>query len=307
MVDEAGLGVVFYNGIGDAILALPALRAIAKFVGDFRLVCPAGAPYQFIFSEFAKHLVPCPVNLAESFSPEDLWAILGRPPRVIFLTTWRNSSFDKWESFARGRILTFGPIVYSKRGLGASPEHYFDLYMSLSAQITSDKNLSNYAYAHQPDVVRTIPSFALTLTDRLKMPWVFHAETRREKMISPQFWNALTSLVLSSTTSDIVFVGNFDVSKAHRGSGRVFQSRRHFPLCAHLVSRASVFIGIDSCFLHYADLQGAPCIGIFTSTDPAYWGPRLSARRAVMKADATSPFNARSCYELACVLLSRGE
>jgi ADP-heptose:LPS heptosyltransferase len=49
-----------------------------------------------------------------------------------------------------------------------------------------------------------------------------------------------------------------------------------------LVGRADLFLGIDSCLLHAADLSGTPGIGLFGNTNPQKFGFRFAPHYHVL-------------------------
>jgi ADP-heptose:LPS heptosyltransferase len=53
------------------------------------------------------------------------------------------------------------------------------------------------------------------------------------------------------------------------------------PLLFCLVAECDLFIGVDSCFLHVADLFGVPGVGLFGPTSPQCWGFRFAEARHV--------------------------
>ena len=52
-------------------------------------------------------------------------------------------------------------------------------------------------------------------------------------------------------------------------------------LAMGLVASADLFLGIDSCMLHAADLARVPGVGLFGPTQPALWGFRFAPHRHV--------------------------
>jgi ADP-heptose:LPS heptosyltransferase len=57
---------------------------------------------------------------------------------------------------------------------------------------------------------------------------------------------------------------------------RIHSIRPHLELALALVGLADSFLGVDSCFLHAADLYGVPGIAMFGPTNPKIWGYRLT-------------------------------
>jgi ADP-heptose:LPS heptosyltransferase len=57
---------------------------------------------------------------------------------------------------------------------------------------------------------------------------------------------------------------------------RVMYCDEHLELSLALMRRADLFFGVDSCFLHAADLYRIPGVALFGPTKPTHWGFRLS-------------------------------
>jgi ADP-heptose:LPS heptosyltransferase len=49
-----------------------------------------------------------------------------------------------------------------------------------------------------------------------------------------------------------------------------------------LVGEADLFVGVDSCMLHVADLFRVPGVGLFGPTRPRQWGFRFGLHRHVV-------------------------
>lgn len=71
----------------------------------------------------------------------------------------------------------------------------------------------------------------------------------------------------------------------------------------HLVATCDAFVGIDSYFLHVADVARRPSIGIFVATSPEQWGFRFSPHaRAILAAPSDNVDPDHVAYELQALL-----
>jgi ADP-heptose:LPS heptosyltransferase len=59
---------------------------------------------------------------------------------------------------------------------------------------------------------------------------------------------------------------------------RIVRIDEHLEMVLAILKHADLFLGIDSCLLHAADLFRIPGVGLFGPTDPRRWGFRLSPR-----------------------------
>jgi hypothetical protein len=58
--------------------------------------------------------------------------------------------------------------------------------------------------------------------------------------------------------------------------GRVIPVDTHLELTLAMMRHVDLFLGVDSCFLHAADLFRVPGVALFGPTAPSEWGFRLS-------------------------------
>ncbi len=280
----AGVGAFFANGIGDAVLALPAIRALKKQVPEARIVAPLGWPMQVIFDEFADDLRQLPFGLRKEFSVAEVSEALGFPRKVAFFTTWVNPSLSHWleqtsaTTESHGMFREFAPYA-----VATDAEHYFDRYMAVTNAVTGGCELSDYAYRHSCGVWEEFYAGAELKLEALGDYWVLHPDTSEDKTFASSFWVALIDDLLGrdpDRTLVVVGKNHKALIGAARWEGRVILAPPEFALSTLIVTRAARFIGIDSCFLHYADLQGVASVGLFRKPNFARWGLRLAAARS---------------------------
>ena len=89
----------------------------------------------------------------------------------------------------------------------------------------------------------------------------------------------------------------FEGTRGRAGPGPVLNlaGRTTLRQCMALMKRLSVFITNDSGAMHLAAALGVPTVAIFGSTDPALTGPRGEKTRVVIKRTECSP-----CFERVC-------
>jgi len=114
-----------------------------------------------------------------------------------------------------------------------------------------------------------------------------HTETKPGKRWPTKRWSLVLGEILKRHPCFSVFI--LDFHKPTIGltefRDRVIHSRG-LPLSYALavVEQSNLFIGIDSCMLHAADLFRIPGVGLFGPTDAGKWGFRFSPHRHVSNA-----------------------
>jgi ADP-heptose:LPS heptosyltransferase len=112
------------------------------------------------------------------------------------------------------------------------------------------------------------------------LPWdacvlAIHADTSPEKMWRSERFIAALDIFLERHHEFFVFLVGGTSQALDRGShgDRVILAY-HLPfdaICA-LVASADLFLGVDSCMLHLADLEMIPSVGLFGPTRAAEFG-----------------------------------
>jgi ADP-heptose:LPS heptosyltransferase len=108
---------------------------------------------------------------------------------------------------------------------------------------------------------------------------VVHADTKPQKMWLPEYFVNVLDLFLARHPDYVaVVIGETDLGlQTGHHADRVF-TRYNLPqlTALSLVGEADLFLGVDSCMLHSADLYGIPGVSLFGPTDPVQWGFRFS-------------------------------
>ena len=131
-----------------------------------------------------------------------------------------------------------------------------------------------------------LPDAALALSRKLRADLpreavllAVHAETKPEKMWSPAKLAKVLNEFLELHRQVIAIVVGQDRWVVDIGHNRARVLSCHgIPLSAAfaVIGVCDLFLGIDSCMLHVADLYGLPGIGLFGPSDPSEWGFRFA-------------------------------
>lgn len=290
MLDSRHPVAIFANGFGDCLMALPALRAAASlFRGRLTLVCPPGVARLF-FSELPLASV-CGCQMRQvpqgrAFDAEELSRRLkGCDLLLSFNSSWHSPDVD--------RLLA---LLSTENSVGFFPGfrvvlpreadvHSADLVFRVPRLLAPSLRLEEFAAppvfpaeAHQlaRQMRALVPAGARVL--------VLHADTTPEKMWPAARFVALLDEFLGDHPEFVVFVvgsGRLPLDAGRHGR-RVFMCNE-LPLAVSLalVGEADLFLGVDSCMLHAADLFRVPGVGLFGPTRCEEWGFRFGPHRHV--------------------------
>lgn len=289
MIEAETPAVIFLNGIGDHFINLPAIRALASlFPNKLTLVCRAG-PLAALFSELplkttcklpstdTDHDPLCDVSRVTSvLKPCDL---------LISLNPWHSKFVDQLihELSPKNSIGFFPPFTnqlkldYGKH----SAELAFDVPRFF------DPSLSLERYSSPPRLPASTTGAAGKLLEPLPPHWhvmVVHGDSSKEKMWPAERLVSVLDAFLDNYDDFVVLiVGRKKIPlDCGRMSERVI-SCHGLPLMvsAALVAGADLFLGIDSCMLHVADMFRVPGVALFGPTNPNEFGFRIAPHRHV--------------------------
>jgi len=112
-----------------------------------------------------------------------------------------------------------------------------------------------------------------------------HPDTRPRKMWTAEGWSRVLCEMLDAEPDIRIFLSSH--TAAHgialgRHQHRLVELDTPFEMTLGILRHASAFVGVDSCFLHGADLLRIPAVGLFGPSDPAEWGFRLTPRSGIV-------------------------
>jgi len=306
------VALLITNANGDHLLNLPALRALAElFAGRLALVCTAGARERF-FSALA--LRACAevrllhetadgeregrpratkvfdfagrVSLASVLDVERVAISVGESCDLLLSldTNPLPATVEILRRLSPARSVGFAPYF----GVALQPDfdkHAFDLAFELPRLL--NPALRSEDFASPPIFPPTSHSRAAEV--RAGLPAGFkilavHADTKREKMWAAERMSSLLGKYLKRHPDFIaVLIGTEDLGLgAGAAAARVFPCFGLSVMAAMaLVGEADLFLGVDSCMLHAADLYRVPGVGLFGPTSPRQWGFRFGPHRHV--------------------------
>jgi len=279
----------FANGIGDTFLNLPALRALsALFPGKLTLICDPIA-YRLCLSELSlKEILevgPWEEDGDRRLDTVRLAAAVGECDLFISLVPWYPDALQCFLEYLAPRTsVGFFPQFdialprdYRKHtsDLAFDIPKFFDPSLLLddySAPPKFQPDVENEAeriYAHVPSGFRVL---------------ALHVDTKIEKMWPLDRFISVLDLFLGSHSEFFVFAvgGVRQPLDAGRAGAHVLPAYGlSLAVSCCLVSQADLFLGVDSCMLHVADLGRVPGVGLFGPTSSHEFGFRFGRHRHV--------------------------
>lgn len=275
----------FANGLGDTILALPALRALSSiFAGRLILVCDLDIP-SILFRDLPVRFVETRMtrnapDWTREFSVGGVVAACGEPDLFISLVPWYSDSLRELLA-AFQPVCSLGffddfsitlPLDFRKHAADLS----FDLPRAIDPRLTLEE------FSWPPAIAREEIAYARSMRNAIGASYrilVVHADTGEEKMwMADRFVRVLDWFLERHPEFFVLLVGG-EAQPLDRGAfgHRVAPGYGlSLGVAFSLVGLADIFLGIDSCMLHAADFFRVPSIGLFGKSDPVQYGFRLT-------------------------------
>ena len=125
-----------------------------------------------------------------------------------------------------------------------------------------------------------------------------HSETKPEKMWPPERFRWVLDRFLTERPEYRVVAPSLAPIDWGIHPDRITYCNEHLlEVNMALMRGASLFLGIDSCFLHAADLFRVPGVALFGPTGPERWGFRLSPHRRQLVGDVMEAIEAKSVLD----------
>lgn len=281
---DAEYPVVFFaNGIGDALLSLPTLRALTEiFPERLTLITHGGSRYLKLLKPLAtKRQLYIRTGTKRDWEHddiEDLVAAVGECDLFISLVAWHSESLE----YLVKRLAPAKSVGYFSFFDYALPRDYskhtaeltFDAVKTLSAELNIMDYIEPPSYPAQS--VQFVQDIRASLGSDVRLLTV-HMETLDEKMWDPLKLTAFLERFLASHPEYVaMFVNHLDYPMTSQSND--FRKRvivegglsLEDTMC--LVQNSDSFLGIDSCMLHAADFGRVPAVGLFGPTNAAEFG-----------------------------------
>jgi ADP-heptose:LPS heptosyltransferase len=281
--------VFFANGLGDYLLTLPSLRALARVLPTRVALITSEGPSEFLFQDvgidrFIKVPMKRPgLGAARYFPASDAVQKLGPIECLISLVPWHSASLSELISLVRPAwsIGLHPDFDFCVRGNAA--DHAADRPFNIVKKFAPNFRLSDFAnpFALPRQSVAAANEVKRVIGGNRRL-LVVHEETATEAKCWLPSRMQETLRVLLTKHSDLFIIvvsrdpPSFQIESL--GEAAIAITRVALPFFLALIARADIFIGVDSVGLHAADLWGVPAIGLFGPTRPEEWGFRFSGK-----------------------------
>jgi ADP-heptose:LPS heptosyltransferase len=284
--DAERVAVIFFNGRGDHVLALPALRALYHLFGNrITLICRPNMPATFFPTLPLKVCEPRTdyINQRHVFDVD--YAVSRTAPIDLFLSLnpWHHEYIDiLLDKLRPTRSIGFHSAFDLTLDLDRST-HNFDQNFAIPRAIDHTFRLDDFA---EPPIFSerqtSIAAEIRSLVPLGQRVLAFHGETKAPKMWPMDRFSTVLDCFLSHAEDVIVLdlgVGPVTLDTGHHPDRIIACRGLSLPLAMALVGKADLFLGVDSCLLHVADLYRVPGVGLFGPSNAAEFGFRFSRHR----------------------------
>ncbi len=274
--------VFFVNGFGDQLMSLPAMRALATiFPRGMQLLLGEGMLSFFYrglpFSEatrvwwdsFEDKRIDVERSMRES-QPCDLF---------LCVSPWGSPSVVEL-AHRMGASRTVGHFTMFDEVVPLDSTHMFDVIFSAAQALRHDLRFDDYAYPPRfsPAAEKAAVRFIEKHIPAGKQILFVHPESHTPKMWDPASLAWVLQRFLDANPNFVVLIASVSWYPLLLPNhwNRLVLIDEHLELVLAILRWADLFLGIDSCFLHAADLYRIPGVGLFGPTQPQRWGFRLS-------------------------------
>lgn len=262
---------LFGNGLGDHLLNLPALRALAAlFPGKLTLICQRSCAEIFFRDLPARRFIETDFKLCAGgklFDADKIADAVGECDLLLSLNPWHTASVNRLlQRLSPAASVGFFPAFRRSLPLD-NTKHSADLAFDVVRCICGSARIEDFASppVFPPASVEAARRIRACFPAPLRVLAV-HADTVPDKMWNPGRLVGLLDKFLETHKDFVVFiVGKRDLRLNTGRHKEYVVSWCGLPLASSmaLVARADLFLGVDSCMLHAADIFHIPGIGLF--------------------------------------------
>ena len=274
----ARIGVFFANGIGDHIMTLPALRALLKNLPSQVVLFAMPELRHVLLSELVVEK-DVPIHLSMVNGRNRFDPGVGRAFHKDFDLF---VSLNPWHSAEGDRLLG-----YLQPALSIGMHEHFDICVRSTELEHSSDRAFRVACTLEPRLRITDFSRPPSMSDRAtraarsviehfpgtRRVLAVHNETLAHKVWSHRSFRGVVMEFLDSHEDVVAISLDRVVEPTLRGRSHTrYFAPGGLPLdvALALVSQSHLFLGVDSCMLHMADLCRVPGVGLF---GPDEWAP----------------------------------
>lgn len=305
--------VLAYNGgIGDRLCNLPTLRALsAVFEGRLTLISTKGDRNLYYSDLNLRDVHELDFQLTDCgflFDAQDLVRRLTDCDLFLSINSWHTESVSE--------LLASRPWTES---VGFFPEFRHKVRVAVGGHAIDEpfavasylrRSLKVTDFSRPP----AIPGPAIAMAQafrRYNISWkktlFLHTDTKPEKTWLADRFERVLDLFLRDFPEFGVVVVDIRGDRMARATfqGRILPVALPISACFALLRGCDLFLGIDSCHLHAADLFGVPGVGLFGPTSFRRWGYRFTRHKHIQAKQNMEEIQVNEVFEALRSLASR--
>ncbi len=281
--------ISLFNGMGDAFLALPAIRFVIENFGRDRVSVWANEYHgKTVYAELGDVVVAsfeCNQNIAAARKEDELAALRRRLPAGRALSWVSLNPYAPRTVVEDHAIAVLEPrSLWEYRGAHVRVDgstgsvlHRIDQYFRVIGEHRTP------AVDRRPTIGIIARRRAADIRDHVhgmsKRLVAVHAQTRADKCWPQSRWNELGELLRNRC--ELVILGL--PGQALSRSGAYLTAPQGWEKQVAILAHADAFVGVDSCFSHVADAFDVPGLVLYgDAATAASWQPRGPALQALI-------------------------
>ena len=220
-----------------------------------------------------------------TFDSDVLARKLGSCDALLSLTPWHSPAIDRVREILNPEFsIAFGS-GFTISLSNDSSRHIADLFFDVPQTLAPSLDIKDFAAG--PIVAQTYRDDAAAIRKLIPASMkvlLAHCDTKPDKEWNQRRFAAVVDSFLSQHRDYVcIIVGNRSFRSAvEKNRDRVFHCFPvHIATAFALVEHADLFLGIDSCMLHCADLRAVPGVGLFGPTNAATLGFRFARHKHI--------------------------
>ena len=272
--------IFFCNGIGDAFMTMPAIRALREiFTKKITLVCPESHENWWYDELMLDEVIPISFDLFEhhiEFDINELSQKVFNVNVVVSLLTCEsdclNQLLDLWEPACSLGLI--GPYDFMVRNY--KEMNMFNACFEIIRLMNASLVINDFSYPIKapPHADHTAKTLLKTFFGDGKKVFILHMETKQNKMWpNNNLQKLLIQFLLEFSNYNVILLGQKQISLPDNTQQRIIPFFGFdLSLASALISYSDIFLGVDSCMLHLADLAKIPSVGLFGPTNHQRFG-----------------------------------
>jgi hypothetical protein len=273
--------VLFINRLGDQLFSLPAMRGLSSIFpngmqtllgedmrGFFYRGLPVGEPVVVRWDGDGERGIDVARTVATA-TPCDLLVCLSPDP-ISFVGPLATRLGASW-------TIGYGEGL-DERLTGRSGEHVFDRLFAIPQRLEPALRFDDFTASpvFSPAAEAAAERFLATARGPWPCALFLHPETAPDRMWDRDQLAWVIEQFLAKRPDFMVLVASLAPIDLGDHGGRVRWIDQHLELTLALMRHMDLFLGVDSCFLHAADLYRIPGVGLFGPTPAWEKGFRFS-------------------------------